>query len=816
MRGLKIVLKVVAALITLFLVLFTCLGLYVIYNKDVIYKRITEQVNERINGTVIIGDIQTNFTREFPAISLSLKDVTVRDSLWNLHHHDLLQARRVFLAMNALSIWHGDARISQIHIDDARIYLFTDSVGYSNTDILRIPGDTSAKKNKNLLKINHLKITNADFVFEHVLRSKYFHFEIRKMNTRWHYNTIGWEANTYLYTGIDKMTFNTGKGSFLEHTTLQTKLDLSYNAEKKVLAIPRQQIKVDKDKYDIAFTLLMAEKPNSYTLKIWADQLAYKKAIFLLTPSIYTKLEKINFAQPIDVNATLNGGTSFSDTPTVVVQLSVKDNTLTVPGYKFEHCSFNGILSNEAITGGGHSATNTSVTLASLKGRWADINFSTPKLAIIDLKDPYADVNMNLQLTTAKLNELTGDNFQITAGKVSANVRYKGRLKKIDSTFSQVNGKLTINNATLTYVPRGLTFYNTNATVRLEGKDLKIDDVRLQVDSTKLSVQGSLQNFRTLLFSKPEKIVIDWKIKSDHIDLAHFITLLSGRKEGNQRDSTKKITTSKVAAQIDKMLNDGKARLKLDVGRVTYRKFEATDIRTNITLDQSIVRISDLYLSHAGGVLNVNAQILQLGKLNNFTLKSTATRVDVKKFFNAFENFGQDAVTADHIDGKLSSEFDVAGSIRENGTMVPRSINGTVSFKLQQATLVDFEPIKRIGEFAFRRRKLDSIVVREIDNKFRVSSGVVYINPLYLESNVMNMRIEGAYVVGRPGTDINIDIPLRNPRKDELIENDEIRHRKSMKGIVLHLKASNDDDGKVRLKWNLANRPPVMDFGKPN
>jgi len=81
---------------------------------------------------------------------------------------------------------------------------------------------------------------------------------------------------------------------------------------------------------------------------------------------------------------------------------------------------------------------------------------------------------------------------------------------------------------------------------------------------------------------------------------------------------------------------------------------------------------------------------------------------------------------------------------------------------------------------------------------------------LYIESSAINMKVAGVYATGSTGTDINVDIPLRNPGKDELIDNTELRQERNMKGITLHLKAKSGDDGKVKIVWNRKNEPAVI------
>ncbi len=72
---------------------------------------------------------------------------------------------------------------------------------------------------------------------------------------------------------------------------------------------------------------------------------------------------------------------------------------------------------------------------------------------------------------------------------------------------------------------------------------------------------------------------------------------------------------------------------------------------------------------------------------------------------------------------------------------------------------------------------------------------------------MINANIEGQYSFGK-GTDINIDVPLRNSKNDELIMDDAEKSKKRMKGLLLHLNVSDGKDHiKVRIVGKKEHKP---------
>ena len=70
---------------------------------------------------------------------------------------------------------------------------------------------------------------------------------------------------------------------------------------------------------------------------------------------------------------------------------------------------------------------------------------------------------------------------------------------------------------------------------------------------------------------------------------------------------------------------------------------------------------------------------------------------------------------------------------------------------------------------------------------------------MQINSSVLNMDVEGVYSFGR-GTQIYVDVPLRNPKNDKEITDKEELAKRRNRGIVVHLTAQDDEDGKVGVK----------------
>ena len=94
---------------------------------------------------------------------------------------------------------------------------------------------------------------------------------------------------------------------------------------------------------------------------------------------------------------------------------------------------------------------------------------------------------------------------------------------------------------------------------------------------------------------------------------------------------------------------------------------------------------------------------------------------------------------------------------------------------------------------------MKNIEFYNLGGRFDVKGEKVSIHPMKISSSAINMDVEGVYSFGK-GTEIYVDVPLRNPKRDEGITDKAELAKRRNRGIVLHLKAVDDKDGKVKVK----------------
>jgi hypothetical protein len=196
----------------------------------------------------------------------------------------------------------------------------------------------------------------------------------------------------------------------------------------------------------------------------------------------------------------------------------------------------------------------------------------------------------------------------------------------------------------------------------------------------------------------------------------------------------------------------------------------------------------------------ISGLVNQAAPNNPFTLKATVRNADISRLFTSFDNFGQKAITAENLKGRVDVDADVRGNVTEAGVIIRNSINGTVSFTLVNGEINHFAPFEKVGRFVFKKRNLSAVSVKDLHGQFDVAGSRVIIHPMEIQTSVVNMNVQGVYGL-QGGTDIYMEVPLRNPEREEARTPASWLLRKG-KGFVLHLRAQDETGEGVKIGWD--------------
>lgn len=788
----------ILGLIVLLLIACGGLSIYFNRNKTEIITRINTKINENINGKFHIGDFHYKFLTGFPNFTLALKDVELKDNQWATHQHTLLKATEIEARLNVWSLLHNEINIHKILINGANIYVYKAEDGYSNADIFK-PKKKKTPENKSDREttIDQVELNDVHFILDNRLGHKLFDFDVANLTTKVDYNGDDWQTNVFLDTQIKSLAFNTVHGSFAKEKELKGTFNVSYSSKKEKIDVVTRNLKIGTDSFDIIAFFNLAKGNALFGINI-GTSILWQNASNLLSGNISSKLNRFNLSKPIDVNCDIKGDFNAEGDPRIVVQAIIKDNELSIPDGIIQKCHFKGIFTNNFKPKDGYNDANSAIILTQFAGEYENIPLTIPQLTINNLEKPLATGNVSSDFDVERLNQISNDKWiQFSSGHAKANLKFQFDIVDLYITKPRFIGKVDVDDASFHYIPKNVHAVKTNIHLDFTEKALLIKQITYKHLKNTILIEGKIDNFLNLYYDAPEKMIVNWKIYSPYIDLKQFLGVLATSQKTKATAKTHKRTT--ISNQIRTAIDKCAVVIDIKADKISYNKLTATNTTATVQMIDSRLVIKNGSLQTSGGSITFDSEVKPNGKNFAFSSNAQVNRVDIASFLKSFNNFGVTSFKPNNIKGKLSSKANVTGFINSNGELITNSMHGNLTFNVNQGALLNFEPIVKIGKFAFPFRDVENITFSDLSGTLKLRGEQIDVNNFTISSSVLNLDAEGIYSFGR-GTNLALTIPLRNSKNDIKLatkaERDAVRDR----GIVLHLIAV-DDAGKMKIKW---------------
>jgi hypothetical protein len=789
------ILWLTGGIITFFFLGWLIAYLLVTRNKEAIHDMAIAEINHRIEGTVTLGSISPAFFTTFPHLSVCLSDLLIRDSLWEQHHHDLLQAKKIYISFGWLSLFRGKPEVCKVVIQNGSIHSYTDACGYSN--IIQTEHIHSTKSHHPLpefsLRHTRLILENEMMNSLHDIDADLLHCQI-----------VRTDSALLLHLTVKALVhgvgFNLEKGSYLREKKLEGNFHLTYIPEDRI-ELKDVSLDIARQPFTIKGNIFLEADTMSYDLLFKTNQIEYQEAISLLTQSIQQHVNFIDILHPFDVEATVAGQMARKVIPRITTHFTVKESPMETSLGRLEKCTYSGSFINQVDPLSKPGDANSKFTFNEVSADWNNIPLTSAKIEITNLLNPYLVCDIASVFTLTELDTLFGSStMKFLSGTGKLDVTYQGSMSGTDTIMPVLNGTFTLQDAEVHYLPRDLLFKKCSGEIEFKDQALVLKNLMASIGHSEFTMTGNIQNLLAMINLNPEQLTIDLAISTPALDLGDFTSYVRTSSATTPKVSAQKNKIVQVAENTDRMFRNGTARLNVNAGEVRYKKFNANQVKASILLETNKITLQNVSLQHAKGKATLKGTMINGARTNNLKLESKINAMDIPLLFKAFDNFGQDAVTAANTKGLLTAEIIVACEITDRATVKESTMKGTIDFSVMHGELNQFEPVMKMTEVAFKKRDFSQIKFAELRNQLVIDGSAFQIQKMEIRSNVVVLFVEGIYDT-KKGTDMSIQVPLSNLSKAE----NEIMENKGKAGFNIRLRAKTGLDGKLNVSWDPLN-----------
>jgi AsmA-like C-terminal region len=811
-KFLRYTLRIAGTILCLLFLAWVGLAIYVQLHKRSILDKAQNAIKTHLQGDARIGALEISLFRNFPSITVRLSAVTLRDSAWQQHHHDLLNAADIFVSCNLWkSLLHHDVALGKITLEHGQLYLYTDSTGYTNTYVLHERGADKSKPGSSgkSSDVPDIELTDMHFVMERKDKHKLFDLDIRHLLCAIQRDDRQLRLDVKPTILVNSFAFNTDKGSFIRSKLLTGHFTVDYNTGSRIVQFNKATVDIDGHPFVFTGRFFPSVVPDPFFLSIETEGVLFHQVTALLTPNLQQKIDQYDIDKPVNVRATLDAGAADDPEPQIQVHLNLEHGSALTPAGRFTDASFTANFINEWKHGVKRDDENSGIRIVGFTGSLQDLPIRSDTIVITNLKHPQMICDLHTQFALDRLNDLTGSQtLQFTNGSGKMDLVYIGPLSENDTAGTTVNGHLDIDSAGLIYLPNRFRLTGGKGRLLFKDQDLVIESLSIHAGSSRITAKGIARNLVALLDRNAENVSMNWELNTPDLDLEDLLPLANRAKTVGATTTTAHRSNKSIFgttfARVDNLLKEGAVHVNIDAADLHFRKFAGAHAKADLLFDNHQIRLNRVTIEQGGGFLELKAILSHQGAddVSPLSMDAHIDNVDLPHIFAAFSNFGQDAITAKNLKGNLTADIHLTGDLNDKAKIVTNSLKGTVNFTIRNGQLVDFAPIEKVQVSVLKKRDLSEIRFAALQNQLDVDSTTLTVHRMEINSTAFILFTEGTYNL-KTGADMSLQIPLSNLSKDR---NQDIppegRGNDGKAGPSIRLRAKTGEDGKLKISWD--------------
>lgn len=712
-----------------FFILIVGIVLGYIYEDD-IKKYALSSINAELKNDIQIDekDISFSFITSFPKASLTLKNVVIPSSFKN---DTLLKADRVSLKFGILKLLSGDYIVDKITIDDGKASVGFNENGKGNFEILKEAKEEDTTSSSFQFDIDNVRLNDIDIHYFDNQNKQSAALAIKKGQLIGSFSDQKTELTFRSRQVIKHVTIDSNTVFKDKESSLN--LDFNYTDSTQNLKFNEGTLAIEKMIFSL--TGYYNLKSSTYDLATTTENVQLSDVFTLFPDELANKLKEYKSDAIIESESSFSKtkGTDFTN---IKSKFAVNKGTLTEK-------NTNASVNDLTILGDYKLTRNTQfITIEKIKGNLSGGNFEGSLKAIGKSKmSIFSDFKMNVDLKSLA-SFLNLERVESVDGKLSVNNELKGTYFNNEFNLTQLSGTTQLTNVSLKLVGKKYSLANLGGDFNFN-RFTSSGTFKGDYGESDFAINCQVQNLvEHIIDNKP--LIINSYIQSDRLNLNEILSL-SDSEESEEIDTNfylpENISTT----------------FTTNIGTLLYAKHELNQLTGKILISPWQVDASNLSFKANGGIYSMKANLKPLEETKyKLVANVIAGNIDVKDFFERFDNFGQDVLEARHIKGRADAIINLNTELTKGLSVITPSLDVQTDFTISKGELIDFELFEEMAAYiksnAIAKKfvqvdqlstKLQHIYFDELQNTLTIKDSKIILPNMYITSSAMDVGVYG-------------------------------------------------------------------------
>ncbi len=661
-----------ASLLAILLILFVLPFAF----KGKLIELVKQTANNNINATLDFEKADLSLLSGFPDVQLRLHNFYIVNQE-PFAGDTLVKAAEIDLELPFKSLFSDASEaihINRFSIDDAKVQIKIDSLGNANYDI--------AKKDAAKDTLSTSSSTSFSFdLSEYSLTNSSLSYNDAKSKTTFNIIDLNHSGSGNLSTEESVLKTNSNALAsfvldsieYLNNHSLNLAADIKINLKENRYTFLENSAKINE--LPLVFEGFVQVNENNQELDI-----AFKtpssdfKNFLALIPKTYSKnIEGVTTTGNFDVNGTLKGVIDETHIPTFNIAINSKDASFKYPSLPK---SLKNIHINTKIVNSTGLTKDTYVDIDKLTFQIDDEVFN----ANAQLRNLSDNMNVNARLKgtidLAKLEQVyPADGLKNLQGLLDADITTAFDMNSIEEQRyenTKTSGQATISNFEYSSAELKNPLQIAKTSLSFSPVTVNLKEFDAKIGNTDMQLNGNINNLLGFLFNK-QNLEGNFNMTSNKFVVNDF---MAASEEKATEQSTPK---SEERLKIPSFLN---ASVNATAASVVYDNVTLKNVSGNLKIKDQTASLNNMKSDVFGGKLGFNGLVSTKTETPKFNMNLHVKNFDIGQSFTSLELFKALAPIANAIQGKINTDINLSGNLKNDFTPNLSSITGDVLAQL--------------------------------------------------------------------------------------------------------------------------------------
>jgi len=736
---------------------------------------IVYELNQYLNVPVDVEDINLSLLQKFPYASLRFSNVVIPEAVSN-DPDTLIFIEDLYLQIGLLDFLRKNYAVSEAEINRGFFRMKTFKDGSDNFRFWKSSTDSSTQTfsltNVEVEDFNYRLETGEELALD-------IHINQGEANGNFGEDVFNLESDVDL---IAKSIFYE-KDTLYRETYIDGEVELNINTKSRIYTFDSDKLSVGEENLELKGTYDASTLDPFWTVQISSENTDLENAV-ALTPLPNQSIFKTY--QPY----------GNADLDLLIETKSGFELILNFDGLEGELIHSESSGKADIFSGRGTFGLIEGTTNLKIDGLEAGIGpgrFSTSG-EIRNFSSPGFDLALQGRIELEDLKNFLNISFaEVLEGRIDIRGKLEGDFTQTNMSTENLlrgvnfRGEILLKDGALKTEGRSQVFEKIEGSFEIIENSIQTKKLTAEVGDNKFEIAGQINNALPYLTGNGGSLEVLANLKSKRI----YLEQLLGESEGENN-----VTAFRLPENVGFNLN-------IEVDRLDYKKFTATDISGRAYYRKGLFTLNPANMTLASGTLNGNLRLNQVETGFELGSNTRLTQMKVDELFANFDDFGQQVIGHDQIEGIFNGSVDLTCFLDTTLAIRKESVKADVNLKIDNGELKEVQSLIDIADYIkgnalwntfikvdALKSRLRNIEFATLENNLTIENRIITIPEMKIATSVLDISASGTH-----DFDNNIDYSI-GFRLNELLRTG--REEESEFGYVV------DDETGLRIFLRMA------------